>query len=64
MPFYDYKCLVPECENLFEVLKNISKADDPEACPVCKAPECKRLLSHTSFVLEGGGWAKDGYSAA
>ena len=23
--------------------------------------QCKRLISRTSFILKGGGWAKDGY---
>jgi putative FmdB family regulatory protein len=41
------------CVNVFT---GEAKPDDP-----CNG-ECKRLISPTTFVLKGDGWAKDGYS--
>jgi len=32
-------------------------------CPECGGG-CKLVISQTSFVLKGGGWAKDGYGDA
>jgi len=37
-----------------------------EYCPKCKAENIesappKRLIGQTSFILNGSGWAKDGY---
>jgi len=31
-----------------------------DPAPPC-AGECVRLISRTSFILKGSGWAKDGY---
>jgi predicted nucleic acid-binding Zn ribbon protein len=43
------ECKPGECDN---------GTDGPPI--TCNAP-CKRLISSTSFVLKGSGWAKDGY---
>jgi putative FmdB family regulatory protein len=67
MPIYEYKCV--ECGQIMEVLVRhsdmVSGKHDEEAL-VCTKSECagrvRRTLSHTSFVLKGGGWASDGYS--
>lgn len=65
MPTYEYEC---EAGHLFEVEQSIKDAPLKE-CPMWHNPleprmckkKCKRLISATSFVLKGDGWAKDGY---
>jgi len=61
MPLYEYMC--PK-HNEFEVQQSIK--DDPlEFCPQCKEEGAdtpvKKLISQSSFVLMGGGWAADNY---
>lgn len=60
--YYEYEC--PK-HKVFEVEQKMS---DPalEFCPKCKEEDnvetpVKRLISTTSFVLKGGGWASEGY---
>lgn len=57
MPTYEYQCGEG---HQFEVVQKIT--DKPvKTCPQCGA--CvQRLISNTSFVLKGGGWASDGYN--
>lgn len=31
-------------------------------CPNCQEPTAKRLISKSTFILQGGGWYKEGYS--
>ena len=59
MPTYDYQC--SSCSHEWEEEQSI-KADPIKECPLCKKESAKRLISKTSFVLNGGGWAKTGYS--
>lgn len=58
MPTYEY-----ECTNGHQFTVNQKITDEP--LKVCKVGACKRkvqrLISGTSFVLKGDGWAKDGY---
>lgn len=69
MPIYEYEC--EKCKRTFEEDQKIS---DPKltTCelvsrdPLDDGAKCggpvKRLISGpASFVLKGGGWAKDGY---
>jgi len=63
MPTYLYSC--EQCNQQFEVEHKMS--EELEECPKCKEnglplSKPKRLISATSFVLNGGGWAKEGYS--
>lgn len=63
MPCYLYFCQA--CNKEFEAVHSIIQ--QLEECPVCKeagqAPAVpKRLIANTSFVLTGGGWAREGYS--
>ena len=53
MPIYEYRC--PKCNATFE--EWLRHADDAATCvcPSCHA-EAKRIISHTTFVLKGGGW--------
>lgn len=61
MPTYLY-----ECPNHGEFEETHSIKEKLEECPLCKKKgiisEVTRLISSgTSFVLTGGGWAKEGY---
>jgi putative FmdB family regulatory protein len=62
MPTYEYQC---RKGHIFERIQSIREAPI-ERCLVdnangrCRA-SCKRLISISSFVLKGDGWAKDGY---
>jgi putative FmdB family regulatory protein len=63
MPTYLYECPV---HGEFEHVHSIT--EELELCPKCQEedkPEqkVKRLIAAGgSFILEGGGWAKDSYS--
>ena len=59
MPIYEYGC--QKCGHEFEKIQKIS---DPAVrrCPECKG-KVEKLLSRSAFVLKGGGWYADGYSA-
>jgi len=59
MPTYDYFCKV--CQKEFEIERSISD-DSIVECPECKVACSNRLISSsTPFILNGGGWAKEGY---
>lgn len=67
MPMYEFQCHT--CGHVFE---RVQKFDDPAPpCPkimredltaptVCGSPS-KKLISRTSFILNGSGWASDNY---
>jgi len=57
MPIYEYQC--SSCEQVFEEWQSGFEEQDME-CPKCGG-ESKRLISHSSFHLKGGGWYADGY---
>ena len=58
MPTYEYECTKG---HQFEAVQRIT--DEPlERCQVCRA-KVRRLISASHFILKGGGWYKDGYSA-
>jgi putative FmdB family regulatory protein len=60
MPTYEYMCNA--CESKFETEQSIR--DEPlRDCPNCHEKSLKRLISTTSFVLKGSGWAVDNYSS-
>jgi putative FmdB family regulatory protein len=60
MPFYVYACPVHGEFEEFHSIKDLLSY-----CPECKKDnkdtEVKRLISLSSFVLAGSGWAKDNY---
>ncbi len=62
MPLYDYKC--GKCESLLEDIDQSIKDEPLKDCPVCMTPSLERLIGSTSFVLQGGGWARDAYSSS
>lgn len=53
MPIYEYRCR--KCGNVFEEWVKTFESAELEACPRCGG-ESERILSNTSFKLEGGGW--------
>jgi putative FmdB family regulatory protein len=63
MPTYVYEC---KEHGEFEEVHSIK--EQIEDCPLCKKEgkephKVKRLISAgTGFILNGGGWAKEGYS--
>ena len=58
MPIYEYRC--PQCGHVFEEMVSLSQAHGEEACPRCGTAS-PRMISHTSFVLKGGGWYVSDY---
>ena len=62
MPLYDYAC-----ENCDFVMPDVDQriTDEPlqMECPSCRG-SMRRRIGQTSFVLRGGGWAKQGYSSS
>lgn len=62
MPVYEYSCQDEKCNHKWEELQSMI---DPViiVCPLCKEETAKKLISHVSFVLKGGGWADTGYSS-
>jgi len=59
---YEYQC--KECNNIFERWsKQIRDMDWTEFCPKCGSMG-NRILSSSTFILKGNGWAKDGYSSS
>ena len=63
MPTYTYKC---ELHGEFEETHSITKT--LEECPKCEEEglepqKVERLIAGGgSFILQGGGWAREGYS--
>ena len=58
MPIYEYHC--PKCNKVFEEWLKISELTETHPCPECGA-EAQHIISHTSFLLKGGGWYVDDY---
>lgn len=56
---YEYECKA--CNYQFEAEQSIK---DPQLtnCPRCKTDFLRRLISKSTFVLKGSGWAADNYS--
>ena len=52
MPIYEYHC--KKCESNFEIMQKFQDA------PLKKCPNCggraQKLISNTSFILNGSGW--------
>lgn len=54
MPIYEYRC--EDCQQLFEEwCKHVEDESVLHNCPICKGA-AKRIMSHNSFALKGGGW--------
>lgn len=57
MPIYEYKC--EACGEVVEESRRVEERDESVTCACGK--EATRILSRTSFALQGAGWARDGY---
>ena len=53
MPIYEYAC--PNCRNVFEKWLKLSETTENAPCPKCGG-QAQHIISHTAFVLKGGGW--------
>ena len=53
MPLYEYLC--EECSGIFEVVRPIREAPEPQPCPECDE-ECERVMptSFSAFVMRQG----------
>ncbi len=51
MALYEYKCA--ECEDRFDLMRPMSAADDPAACPECGSTESMRVLSNFTSITPG-----------
>ena len=49
MPVYEYVC--QQCDNPFEKLLGMSRADQAQVCPSCGSQETQRQLS--AFAVSG-----------
>jgi putative FmdB family regulatory protein len=58
MPIYEYKC--KKCGSEFEVFKKITDPDEKN-CKFCNGPVSK-LISLSSFQLQGSGWYVTDYA--
>lgn len=59
MPVYEYEC--DHCGYCFDEYKNTFVNGDFSKCPMCNK-KAEKILSKTSFILKGGGWANDNYT--
>lgn len=61
MPIYTYEC--PKCHKQVDLEQKISA----KQAPLCFEEGCDtetfQVIGKSSFVLKGGGWAKDGYGS-
>lgn len=63
MPIYVYVC--PKCNYTTEIMQQMGSKEVPLCCSEsCSALEMERVISSSTFVLKGSGWAKDGYSGS
>jgi len=53
MPIYEYKCAA--CGKVTEMLQKFSDPA-PAKCEACGSGPLNKLMSQTSFVLQGTGW--------
>ena len=51
MALYEYKC--SNCAEQFDLMRPMSAADEPAACPECGVAESRRLISNFSSVTPG-----------
>ncbi len=60
MPLFTQRCR--KCGNQFEVLVSMKDLQKDQPCSKCGFGSTVRQVSKTRFLLQGGGWASDGYS--
>lgn len=52
MPIYEYVCA--DCSERFEIMRSMSKADEPAECTRCHGMHTRRALSVFAASLRGG----------
>lgn len=60
MPLYEYHC--KKCGHTEEVMKKLDELGDIVECTECEYLMTRSVGNRGGFRLEGGCWAKDGYS--
>lgn len=58
MPIYEYQC--NNCDYEFETIHGITETLN--CCPKC-GKNLHKLISRSTFKLNGSGWASDGYTS-
>ncbi len=53
MPLYEYRC--KKCNQLFELMRPVAKADARARCTQCQSTAVKRVLSRFAVVGAGEG---------
>ena len=61
MPVYEYRCINPKCEKVFEKVQRITAGTINE-CPVCGSI-AKREISLSTFKLKGSGFYVNDYGS-
>jgi len=49
MPIYQYRCL--DCDQAFDKLRSMSRADDPISCAHCEGPNTRRKKINPFMAL-------------
>jgi len=61
MPLYEYQC--NKCNNIIEEFHKHTDIINKLFCKTCNNYcSVKKIISKSTFKLEGEGWGKDGYS--
>jgi putative FmdB family regulatory protein len=58
MPIYEFEC--SSCGHHLEAMLKVSEKP-PQKCPKCENGKLKKVMSSTSFVLQGSGWYTTDY---
>ena len=59
LPIFEYHCHA--CAMTFEKLIRSAADEQGVICRHCSGSSVDRILSASSFKLQGGGWYQDGY---
>ena len=51
MALYEYRCA--ECEERFDLMRPMSAADEPAACPECGSEDSRRVISNFAAITPG-----------
>jgi len=51
MALYEYKCAA--CEERFDLMRPMSAADEPAACPECGSEDSRRVISNFASITPG-----------
>ena len=61
MPLYEYSC--EACGHELDDVQQSIKDPPLKRCPECKKMKLQRVIGLTSFILQGGGWARENYGS-